>query len=38
MIFRTMSGKKEETRLRRLKQLIESSERGVRMGIETKPN
>ena len=34
MIFRTMSAKKEETRLRRLKQLIESSEKGVRMGIE----
>jgi len=31
MIFRTMSAKKEETRLRRLKQLIESSEKGVRM-------
>ncbi|HKG59046.1 MAG TPA: YdeI/OmpD-associated family protein [Pyrinomonadaceae bacterium] len=34
MIFRTMSAKREETRLRRLKQLIESSEKGVRMGIE----
>ena len=33
MIFRTMSGKKEETRLRRLQQLIESSEKGERMGI-----
>jgi uncharacterized protein YdeI (YjbR/CyaY-like superfamily) len=33
MIFRTMSAKKEETRLRRLKQLIESSEKGERMGI-----
>ena len=31
MIFRTMSAKKEETRLRRLEQLIESSEKGVRM-------
>ncbi|HEU4837261.1 MAG TPA: YdeI/OmpD-associated family protein [Pyrinomonadaceae bacterium] len=31
MIFRTMSAKKEETRLRRLQQLIESSEKGVRM-------
>jgi|SRR5689334_110191 len=36
MVFRTMSAKKEETRLRRLKQLIESSEKGVRMGIEKK--
>jgi len=34
MVFRTVSAKKEETRLRRLKQLIESSEKGVRMGIE----
>ena len=33
MIFRTVSAKKEETRLRRLKQLIESSEKGERMGI-----
>jgi uncharacterized protein YdeI (YjbR/CyaY-like superfamily) len=32
MVFRTMSAKKEETRLRRLEQLIESSEKGVRMG------
>jgi len=32
MVFRTMSAKKEETRLRRLQQLIESSEKGVRMG------
>jgi uncharacterized protein YdeI (YjbR/CyaY-like superfamily) len=31
MVFRTMSAKKEETRLRRLKQLIDSSEKGVRM-------
>jgi uncharacterized protein YdeI (YjbR/CyaY-like superfamily) len=31
MIFRTMSAKKEETRLRRLEQLIESSEKGVRL-------
>jgi len=37
MIFRTMSAKKEETRLRRLKQLIESSEKGVRLGIVTTP-
>ena len=33
MVFRTMSAKKEETRLRRLQQLIESSEKGERMGI-----
>lgn len=33
MIFRTVSAKKEETRLRRLKQLIESSEKGERLGI-----
>jgi uncharacterized protein YdeI (YjbR/CyaY-like superfamily) len=33
MVYRTVSGKKEETRLRRLKQLIESSEKGERMGI-----
>jgi uncharacterized protein YdeI (YjbR/CyaY-like superfamily) len=32
MVFRTMSAKKEETRLRRLQQLIESSAKGVRMG------
>jgi len=38
LIFRTMSAKKEETRLRRLNQLIESSEQGVRMGIEKKDN
>jgi uncharacterized protein YdeI (YjbR/CyaY-like superfamily) len=31
MVFRTMSAKKEETRRHRLKQLIESSEKGVRM-------
>jgi uncharacterized protein YdeI (YjbR/CyaY-like superfamily) len=31
MIFRTIGAKKEETRLRRLKQLIESSEKGVRL-------
>ena len=31
MVFRTMSAKKEETRLRRLKQLIESSEKGIRL-------
>ncbi len=36
MVFRTMSAKKEETRLRRLQQLIESSEQGVRMGTEKK--
>ncbi|HEX5601205.1 MAG TPA: YdeI/OmpD-associated family protein [Pyrinomonadaceae bacterium] len=33
MVFRAMSAKKEETRLRRLQQLIESSEKGERMGI-----
>ena len=38
LIFRTMSAKKEETRLRRLQQLIESSEKGKRMGIERKDN
>jgi uncharacterized protein YdeI (YjbR/CyaY-like superfamily) len=38
MVFRTMSAKKEEARLRRLQQLIESSEKGVRMGIEKKDN
>jgi uncharacterized protein YdeI (YjbR/CyaY-like superfamily) len=38
MVFRTMSAKKEETRQRRLQQLIESSEKGVRMGIEKKDN
>ena len=38
LIFRTMSAKKEETRLRRLHQLIESSEKGLRMGIEKKDN
>ena len=32
MIFRIMSGKKEETRLRRLDQLIESSAKGERYG------
>ena len=31
MIFRTMSAKQEETRLRRLTQLIEASEKGVRL-------
>ncbi|HSK65039.1 MAG TPA: YdeI/OmpD-associated family protein, partial [Pyrinomonadaceae bacterium] len=31
MIFRIMSGKKEETRLRRLEQLIEYLEKGVRL-------
>ncbi len=33
MVFRTVSAKKAETRLRRLKQLIESSEKSERMGI-----
>ena len=37
LIFRTMSAKKEETRLRRLEQLIECSEKGERMGILKKP-
>ena len=37
MIFRTMSAKKEETQLRRLKQLIEYSEKGIRMDTVTKP-
>ncbi len=32
MIFRIMSGKKEETRLRRLEQLIETSAHGKRIG------
>ena len=32
MIFRIMSGKKEETRLRRLEQLIETSAQGKRIG------
>ena len=36
MIFRIMSGKKEETRLRRLEQTIEVSEKGVRMGLMNK--
>ena len=31
MVFRTMSAKKQETRLRRLQQLIESSEKGERL-------
>ena len=31
VIHRTMSGKKEETRIRKLHQLIESSEKGVRL-------
>jgi uncharacterized protein YdeI (YjbR/CyaY-like superfamily) len=35
MIFRVMSGKKEETRLRRLEQLIESSAQGRRIGLLT---
>jgi uncharacterized protein YdeI (YjbR/CyaY-like superfamily) len=37
LIFRTMSAKKEETRLRRLKQLIESSEKGIRLDTLKKP-
>ena len=32
LIFRTMSAKKEETRLRRLEQLIDASEKGSRLG------
>ena len=37
MIFRIMEAKREETQLRRLKQLIESSEKGLRLGaIEPK--
>jgi uncharacterized protein YdeI (YjbR/CyaY-like superfamily) len=37
-IFRVMSAKKEETRERRLKQLIENSENGIRIGdISTEP-
>ena len=35
MIFRTMAGKKEETRLRRLNQLIECSANGHRVGLLT---
>ena len=35
MIFRIMSGKKEETRLRRLEQLIECSAQGNRIGLLT---
>jgi uncharacterized protein YdeI (YjbR/CyaY-like superfamily) len=35
MIFRIMSAKKEETRLRRLDQLIESSAQGKRIGLLT---
>jgi uncharacterized protein YdeI (YjbR/CyaY-like superfamily) len=35
MIFRIMSGKKEETRLRRLQQLIETSAQGKRVGLLT---
>ena len=37
MVFRTMGAKKEETRRRRLKQLLESCEKGERMGILKKP-
>ena len=33
VIFWVMSGKKEETRLRRLQQLIEKSAKGTRMGV-----
>lgn len=33
LIFRTMSAKKEETRVRRLEQLIEVSAKGERMGL-----
>ena len=33
MIFWIMGAKKEETRLRRLKQLVENSEKGVRSGV-----
>lgn len=33
MIFRIMSAKREETRLRRLEQTIEVSEKGIRMGL-----
>lgn len=36
MIFRIMSGKKEETRVRRLEQLIEYSEKGVRLDLMKK--
>ena len=35
MIFRIMSAKKEETRLRRLEQTIESSAQGQRVGLLT---
>lgn len=38
MIFRVMGAKKEETRLRRLDQLITSSAKGERVGIIAKPN
>ncbi len=38
-IFWVMSAKKEETRLRRLEQLIDSSAKGIRRGVmETKPS
>lgn len=36
MIFRIMSAKREETRLRRLEQTIEVSEKGIRMGLVKK--
>ena len=35
IIFWVMSAKKEETQLRRLKQLIENSEKGIRSGVLT---
>lgn len=35
MMFRIMNGKKEETRLRRLEQLIECSANGARIGLLT---
>lgn len=36
LIFWIMSAKKEETQLRRLEKLIDSSEKGIRLGIEPK--
>jgi uncharacterized protein YdeI (YjbR/CyaY-like superfamily) len=33
MIHRVMSAKKEETQIRRLEQLIESSAKGIRLGL-----
>jgi uncharacterized protein YdeI (YjbR/CyaY-like superfamily) len=41
MIFRIMEAKREETQLRRLNQLIDSSEKGLRLGViepKTKDN